>query len=1005
LKRHALYLFLKCILVTVLLSLPVSTVNGQSNVGNSSEKHPHQYSIMEWSRDDGLASNHVYDIIQSRDGFLWIGTGGGLSRFDGNSFTNINRSSHPVLLSNIVNSLLEDRNGNIWFGTHGGGLYTITPDSLIRITDKQGLPSDYVLSLAEDSTGTIWVGTDGEGLGKVLPDTVLKYSVNEGLDRHIHSLAVDQNNTLWIGGRTGLFVRRNGFFSAFEAEQPLPSPSILSLHITEDGLLAGTPTGIGRIQEGSVELFDEIDQPIYARSVAKDEKGSIWISTLGNGAYKISNGVSMNYIHADEARGTNVNKVFIDREENIWLGTTGYGIIRLRDEIITTYTKKDGLPDDLILSVTEGKKGDIWAGTPQGIARFTNNNFTTFVPGTLPDDRFIFSVHIDRNETVWASTRNGKLYRIINEQISKFPHPFFQGMSIYVVNSSKDGALWTGSNRGAFRYKDDEFERFTTEDGDLTNDDVRSITQDEKGTVWIGTSLGLNAYSEGDFTSYGNEEGFSDLLVISLYADGDDDVWAGTFGGLHRVRDGRVSAITQGDGLPQDQISTILEDELGYLWLGTAGGILRIRKSMLNDFLDKKSTELFFDEFGTADGMKNELVTGTLQPTGLKARDGTLWFATDYGVATLNPAEVKKNRVPPPVHLVSTRIDRSDSKPFRVVQPLSLSRNHNEIEISYAAPSFIKPMDLTFRYMLEGLHNEWIDAGSRRSAYFSRIPPGEYTFRVIAANENGVWNEAGVALPIVVHPPFWLTWWFISFVVIAFLTSGPAIYYRRVTSLKKKQLQQQNFTGRLIESQESERNRIAGELHDSLGQNLIIIKNRAQMARQNKIDKEYIDAQLEEISSTASSTIQEIRKISHNLRPYNLQRFGFTNSVSRLVKNAEESSGITFTKNLEDVDKMISPEHETHFFRIIQESLNNILKHSEATHASITLRITNGSVRFIIRDEGKGFDLNDELRQKGFGLEDIEQRADLIGGKLKIRSMPGRGTEIHLGIPISEATS
>lgn len=968
-------------------------------------KHPRQYSIMEWSFDDGLASNYVYDIIQSEDGFLWIGTDAGLSRFDGNSFTNITRSSHPVLLSNSVNSLLEDRNGNIWFGTHGGGLYTVTPDSLIRITDKQGLPSDYVLSLAEDSTGTIWVGTDGEGLGKVLPDTVLKYSVNEGLDRHIYSLAVDQNNTLWIGGRTGLFVRRNGSFSAFEAEQQMPSPSILSLHITEEGLLAGTPTGIGRIKEDSVELFDELDQSIYASSVVEDEKGSIWISSVGNGAYKISDGVSMNYLHADEARGTNVNKVFIDREDNIWLGTAGLGIVRLRDEIITTYTEKDGLPDDLVLSVTEGKKGDIWVGTTQGIARFANKTFTTFLPGSTPEGRFILSVHMDRNETVWASSRNGKLYRIINEQISEIPHPDFDGMVIYVVSSTEDGAIWTGSNRGAFRFKDGEFNRFTTEDGELTNNDVRSINQDQEGTVWIGTSFGLNAYSEGDFTSYGNEEGFSDLLVISLYADADGDVWAGTYGGLHRLRNGRASAITQGDGLPVDQISTILEDELGYLWMGTTRGIYRIRKSMLNAFLDKKSTGLLFDEFGKADGMKNEIVSASIQPTGWKASDGTLWFATGHGIATLDPANVKANPVPPPVHILSARVDRSPENSFRSVYPLDLSRNHNEIEISYAAPTFIKPSDVTFKYKLEGFHTDWVEAGTRRSAYFSRIPPGNYTFRVAAANEDGVWNETGASLAVVVRPPFWMTGWFIGLVVIFFLTSGPSIYYRRVTSLKKKQVQQQNFMKRLIDSQESERNRIAGELHDSLGQNMIIIKNRAQMAERNRIDKEFIATQLDEISNTASLAIQEIRKISHNLRPYNLQRFGLTRSVSRMIKNAEESSEITFRENLEDIDKLVAQDHEIHFFRIIQESLNNLLKHSEATIASITLKISNESVQFTLRDDGKGFNLNDKLWQKGFGIEDIEHRANLIGGSLKIKSKPGQGTSIYLEIPISESTS
>ena len=968
-------------------------------------KHPHQYSIMEWSRDDGLPSNYVADIIQDENDFLWVATNSGLSRFDGVSFSTINRTSHPVLLSNSITSLFEDREGNIWFGTHGGGLYTIRPDTLERITDEMGLPSNYVRSIIQDSSGTIWVGTDGEGIGKVLPDTVLTFSEEAGLNRHVHSLALDENKILWIGTESGIYRLIDGSFQLHQSNNQLLGHNISYLLRNGNEMLAATPSGLVAIINDEVEHLTGFDQTLIVNSVSIDRNNDIWISTLGSGVYKITADSAMKYIHGNLSRSLDALRIFIDREDNIWIGTREAGLLRLRNELITTYSTEDGLPDNKVYSVTEGIPGEIWLGSAEGITQFTRNEVKTFTPGSSVQDRLIFTVQADEEGAVWGGTRNGKLYYLKEGEFQEIDLPVVPGVVVISTYRSSDGTLWAGTNYGLYRVQDDEITRFSINHEELTNNDVRSITEDKNGTIWVGTSFGLNAYSNGEFTHYTSDHNFSNLLIVSLHADSAGDIWAGTYGGLHRLRDGEITAITQGEGLPNDRVYTIIEDDFGYFWLGTPDGIVRIKKSNVNDFLDGKQSALSFDLFGRAEGMKNELVTGSLQPTGLKAQDGTLWFATDVGVATLNPQEVKKNQIPPSVRLLSTRVDRLDSKSFRAVQPLELPRNHNEIEISYAAPSFIKPMDLTFRYMLEGLHTEWIDAGSRRSAYFSRLPPGEYNLRVIAANEHGVWNEEGVTLPIVVHPPFWLTWWFIGLVVIFFLTSGPSIYYRRVTSLKKKQVQQQNFMKRLIDSQESERNRIAGELHDSLGQNLIIIKNRAQMAEQNRIDKEFIATQLDEISNTASLTIQEIRKISHNLRPYNLQRFGLTRSVSRMIKNADESSEITFRENLEDIDTLVAKDHQIHFFRIIQESLNNLLKHSEATIASITLKISNEFVQFTLRDDGKGFNLNDKLWQKGFGIEDIEHRANLIGGNLMIKSMPGQGTSIYLEIPISESTS
>lgn len=990
--------FLSCIFCVLFFT----TTFLAADLIQAQQKHPRQYSIMEWSPDDGIASGNVTDIIQTRDGFLWVATDGGVSRFDGRTFQNLNRQSHPMLQSNSITSLLEDRKGNIWFGTHGGGLYTLTPDTLLRITDKQGLPSDYVLSLAEDSTGTIWVGTDGEGLGKVVADTVQKFSVDEGLERHIYSLAVDENNTLWIGGRTGLFYHSNGEFAAFDSEIRLPSPSILSLYPYEDQLYAGTPTGFGIIRDGKVIQNHVFEDPAYINSITIDKNGNTWIATLGDGIFKMTGDSAMQYTHENPDIGSNLNKVFTDNEGNIWAGTTQAGLIRFRNEIATTFTSNDGLPQNMITSVTEGDPGEFWIGTRDGLSLFSQVEVKTYVPGTTSEDRFVLSVHVDKNGTVWCGTASGKVFRMDDDQLIEIPLPSYEGMSVYAVHSTADGAILAASNRGLFRYHQGDIKRYSIENNELSNDDVRVIKQDQNGTTWVGTSLGLNALSNGDLSVYGSDEGLSDLLVISLHLDETGDIWAGTYGGLNRLRDGKATALTQEHGLPDDRISTILEDDYGFLWLGTARGILRFDKDTLNAFLDGNINDITFDSYDENDGMKTDAVTGTIQPTGWKANNGSLWFATSHGVTVLNPTEVTESPVPPQVHLTSTRVDRSDALPFRPVQPLELSRNHNEIEISFAAPSFINPSEINYRYKLEGLHSSWIEAGNRRSAYFSRIPPGEYTFLVTAANEEGSWNKSVASLPVTIRPPFWMTWWFISIAVIVFLSSGPIIYYRRVTYLKNKQQQQQHFTRRLIESQEAERNRIAGELHDSLGQNLIIIKNRAQLANKNGKNTDLLATQLEEISDTASSTIQEIRKISYNLRPVNLERFGLTQSISSMIRSADDSTEIDFDLEAEPINGLLLPENEIHLYRVIQEGVNNILKHSKATQCRLNISKKSGRIEVILSDNGIGFDKKKERSKNGFGLEDLSQRAGLLNGKLNIKSEPGKGSTISLTIPVQK---
>ena len=396
--------------------------------------------------------------------------------------------------------------------------------------------------------------------------------------------------------------------------------------------------------------------------------------------------------------------------------------------------------------------------------------------------------------------------------------------------------------------------------------------------------------------------------------------------------------------------------------------------------------------FGKSDGMLNRECNGGRQPAGIKAKDGRLWFPTQDGVAVIDPENVEFNPLPPPVVIESASLENS---PLPMTESLTIQPNQGNLEIHYTGLSFIKPEQVQFRYKLEGLDENWTNAGTRREAYYPYLPPGRYVFRVIAANSDNVWNEKGAAIEIVVLPPFYRRWWFVVLTVLLAVGIVFVLYKRRISQLKKARVAQQAFSRQLIASQEQERKRIAAELHDSLGQRLVVIKNLALMFLNAKKSDE--NRQIEEISSEASEAIGEVKEISYNLRPYQLDRIGLTKAVEAIVRSAQVASAIDFSSEIDDIDNYFPKDAEINFYRIVQECVNNAVKHSEASKAFVKIRHSGDNLELEISDNGCGFTPNQtESKTGGFGLIGIAERAELFGGKVEIKSAPKQGTVVRI---------
>ncbi|MEJ7848824.1 MAG: triple tyrosine motif-containing protein [Pyrinomonadaceae bacterium] len=494
--------------------------------------------------------------------------------------------------------------------------------------------------------------------------------------------------------------------------------------------------------------------------------------------------------------------------------------------------------------------------------------------------------------------------------------------------------------------------------------------------------------------------------VRSLYEDKDGTLWIGSYdGGLARFKDGKFTRYNTKTGLPNDGAFQILEDDSRNFWISSNRGIYRVSRDELNEFADGRRGRVTAIAYGKSDGMLNAEANGGRSPAGIRARDGRLWFPTQDGVAVFDPREIKANSQPPPVVIESVKIDNNDSEFDEEKSKIQIEPSQQNFEIGYTALSFINSENLQFKYKLEGLDDDWIDAGTRRLAYFSHVPPGSYTFRVIAANSDGVWNEEGATLRIVILPPFYRTWWLLMLAVFIISAAAFLLFRRRDAQIKLKHTQELAFSRRLIDSQEQERKRFAAEMHDGLGQSLVIIKNRAGLSLRQSDQKEAMLDHLENISATASHAIQEAKEIAFNLRPHLLDRLGLTKTIESMLGKVFSASGIEFEAEIDEIDDVLEKDSEILLYRIVQECANNIVKHSNAEKAVLRIERDESTLTVKISDNGRGFDASatdSDLSKRSFGLVGISERTRLLGGKLSIESNPGNGTNVTIIIDFSD---
>ena len=653
-----------------------------------------------------------------------------------------------------------DRSDNLWIGTNGGGVTRYKDGTFTTFTTRDGLSNDAILSLHEDPHGVIWIGTDGGGISRYADGKFQNLTTKDGLpDDAVFAMCTGPDGSLWVGTHAGLARLQNNRFTSYSTKDGLGKDDIRSVYADRHGdVWIGTNGGgLGRLTEGRFVTFTTRDglSGNMIWSIEEDVAGSLWIGTGDGGLSRFRDGHFAAYGTKLGLPSDQVWTTLEDREGNLWLATTG-GLVRLKGGAFTTFTTKEGLSSDVILPVFEDREGALWVGTgAAGLNRLKDGKVTVYTTSDgLPSDS-VFSINQDGSGTLWAGTRKG-LAQLRDGRFHAVP-----GLPNEVVQCSytdHNGDLWIGTRGGLSRYTAGKFVTFSSQDG-LSNDNVHSIYEDASHVLWVGTGGGgVDKFENGHFVPYTRSTGLSNNVVWAITGDSSGTLWLGTNNGLNRLKDGKFTTFTTRNGLFDDAIFVILDDNRGNLWMTSNRGVFRVAVNDLNAFAEGRASLIKSFGYGVADGMKSKECNGGLQPMGWRGKDGKLYFPTQKGLSALDPQRLYSNTTAPNVVIEQVVVDHKNFDPKKLIQ---LPPGKGEMEFQFTALNLAAPEKLRFKYMLEGFDKDWVDAGVRRVAYYTNIPAGEYKFRVIASNRDGVWSEKGGAFSaITLQPHFYQTYVF-----------------------------------------------------------------------------------------------------------------------------------------------------------------------------------------------------------------------------------------------------
>jgi ligand-binding sensor domain-containing protein/signal transduction histidine kinase len=997
----------------------VHSVAGQSVDGvapkATAEGRPSKYLIDTWQTEDGLPQNSVTALVQTRDGYVWMTTFTGLVRFDGVGFTVFDRGNTPALKSSRLIRLFEDRGGTLWIISEFGDLTRLREGRFEMVTAVEGLPASGAGILCEDAKGVIWLADRSGELHRWDHGKFRPVPISNTVGGPPTNFVIDREGQLWVGQKRGYVARtENGRYVRVTNQEGHNFNLSYLAPARDGGVWVATYSELQKLKTDG-QPAGQRRFPVSGQSVTtlcEEADGTVWLGTYGGGLLLCEpSGVVTQIGRVEDVTLDLVLSLCKDREGNLWIGTNGRGLNRMKPRVFEVYDIAKGVTENIVMSVTEDREGGVWLGMNGGGVNVIRSG-QVFKPVRLPIN-FIWSVLGDVNGGLWIGSYgagvghyNGSTvewYRIDPRRADELALALYQ---------DRQGVVWVGGNFGVARFAGGHFATLPMADG-LSQNDVRALAGDTEGNLYIGTmGGGLNRFRQDRFQVFTQRDGLADDHIWSLYSDADDVLWIGTFGGgLSRFKAGRFTNYSVKDGLHSKVISSILEDNGGNLWMSSNRGIFRVSKRQLNDFAEGRAKSVTCFSYGRGDGLGSIDTSGGCQPAGWKARDGRLWFATVKGVAVVDPSRMPFNSNAPPVAIEEVLVDNepvlnplprpgSASGPASA-QAIRVPYEKERIEFHYSGLSFTAPEKVRFKFRLEGLERNWVDAGSRRTAYFTHVPPGEYRFQVIACNNDGIWNETGDSLALVVVPPLWQRWWFLAVCALTLATAGGVAVryvYRARLHRELELLEQQSAL-------EKERARIANDIHDDLGARLTQIGLLSELARRQTAQPDEVQAHVSRIAENTRGMVQAMDEIVWAVDPSKDSIDNLADYLAPFAQEFFQGSPVRCRLDFPEILPAIplSAEARHGIFLVLKEALNNVVKHSAASEVWLRLSCVGTILEVVVEDNGRGLE-RARLPSGGHGngLRNMEKRIEALGGAFELTSQPGQGTRICLRVDLSK---
>ena len=941
------------------------------------------FTVRSWQSQDGLPEETVQAFAQTPDGYLWVGTSGGLLRFDGARFQLFAHENTPAFGENSVFCLLAAHDGRLWIGTDGSGLIEWHNGLFHAYSAEKGQTSNFVRALAEDHNGLLWVATD-DGLYWVRNGRLERADKPLNLPVfNVHAVMEDRTGRIWVGGAR-LYSLKDGQAREYSLPDNDSRNKVKSFLQTSDGTIwVGTVGGLYR-------LLPELDRfkPVPGvfgtiRSLRETPSGELWAGSIGEGIFRIR-GDRVTRLQAPSPLVSNtVLSIFVDSERNLWIGAQA-GMMRLSRTPVRVVDLPSATDSDFG-TVALDSDGSLWAASNQLVHVQGNHAVPIRFPGL--DQVRVRNVFRSRDGSLWIGTDGSGVYHLSPQGGKHFTtHEGLINNFIRVFLESKDGTLWIGTDNGVSHLDRGGFHNFTAQNG-LAYNSIRSLLEDRDGTVWIGTEHGLSRYKSGQFISDSITSALSEEKVWALHQDADGGLWVGTRGhGLYRYRNGQLSHFTTANGLASDSVYCILEDRRRNFWLSGPTGVMLLNRNDLDAQARDKEQLLSLRIFRANEGGKSVQFYGGTQPAGALTSSGEAWFPTSQGLWSISPNELEH----PSISNLNIDTVTVDGRPVPLTGKLNLDAGSRRVEIAYQPVSLGSQDELRFRYSLDGYDRSWTYANTlQRLATYTNLPAGQYTFLVEAWETGQPGHAAHTSIAFIKKPYFYRTPWFIGLCVLTLALLAVSAYQVRIKQIHGR------FKAVL-----AERTRLAREMHDTLIQGCVSISALLEAASSREVDDNESRLHLIDYAATQiRATVDEARQAVWNLRGEGQTLIDLETALKRMAERIGREYDVEIVYRLSGKPFAINLPATHELMMVAREAVFNAILHGHAKKVEAEICYGDDSLALTVQDNGRGFDAAEAFSDGHFGLRGMRERIHRFNGEFDIQSIPQQGTRVRVEIP------